>query len=72
MLNDVLMQLACSTHWSDIHQMLLRALPDQSVVCFAHTVTGFEQTKDHVSVSVTRRGEGDKEEALQLTGDLLV
>ena len=63
--------MARSTHWSDIHQMLLATLPDRSVVRFSHTVTGFEQRGRRVSVSVMRTREDDQEE-LTLSGDLLV
>ena len=62
----------CSTHWSDIHQMLLGALPDRSIVRFGHTVTGFERQGARVTVSATRSAEGEAEQQLQLGGDLLI
>ena len=65
----------CSLHWSDLHQMLLSALP-QGIVRFSHTVTSREQLPGSQKVTVTaeRRSneEGAEPEHLQLECDLLV
>ena len=64
--------LLCSSHWSDIHQMLLKALPDQSILCFAHTVTSFSQDASGVVVKATKKAEDGTEQELSFRGDLMV
>lgn len=64
-----------SLHWSDLHQMLLRALP-QGMVRFSHTVTSVQQQPGSQSVTVRAEKraskDSDETEALQLECDLLV
>ena len=52
--------------------MLLKALPDQSIMRFAHTVTSFDQDSSVVTVSATKKGDADTEQELSFRGDLLV
>lgn len=64
-----------SLHWSDLHQMLLKGLPD-GIVHFSHTVTSLEQPESSQNVIVRadrRKGkESEETEHIQLECDLLV
>lgn len=65
---------ACSTHWSDIHQMLLNGLPDPSIVKFSHRVLDFQQPQGstRVHVVVAKGGKEDPSEHVELKADLMV
>ena len=67
--------MVCSLHWSDLHQMLLSALP-QGIVRFSHTVTSRKQLPGSQKVTVTAERhsseDGAKPEQLQMDCDLLV
>ena len=52
--------------------MLLKALPDRSIMHFAHTVTSFDQDSSGVTVAATKKGEDATEQELSFQGDLLV
>ena len=67
--------MQCSLHWSDLHQMLLRALPE-GVLHFSFTVTSTEQPEgsQRVTVKAERHSskDSDQTEPLQMECDLLV
>lgn len=64
-----------SVHWSDLHRVLIDALPPQARVRFGHTVTDLRETGDGVVATVRVKaapgavGEARNEE---FAGDLAV
>ena len=52
--------------------MLLKALPDQGIMHFAHTVTSFSQDSSGVSVTATKTAEDGSEQELSFQGQLMV
>lgn len=62
-----------SLHWSDLHQMLLRALPE-GVVRFSTMVTSVEQAEGSgkVQIKAEKKGPADGTESISTEADLVI
>ena len=62
-----------SLHWSDLHQMLLRALPE-GVVRFGTMITSVEQAEGggKVQVKAEKKGPADGTERISAEADLVI
>ncbi len=64
-----------SVHWSDLHRILIDALPPQARVRFGHTVTDLRETGDGVVATVRVKaapGADGEARTEEFAGDLAV